>query len=114
MVNVKEGNFNLRKYNISISQSSVPTIWKFELIGKIKLCFYLSGLVNTLRNYCKIVLLRPIDQFTVNKQYSRISYAMTKTTGCIYDVTGACFVCMVKERRTWSIAHILLDILSYS
>ena len=34
MVNIKEGNFNLSRYNISFSQSSVHTIWKFELIGK--------------------------------------------------------------------------------
>ena len=47
MVNIKEGNFSLSKYNILISQSSVHTIWKFELIGKITL--YLSGQVNTPR-----------------------------------------------------------------
>ena len=114
MINLKEGNFNLPKYNISVSQSSIRTSWKFELTGKITLAMrYLSGLVLTLRNYYKIVLLCSIGQYTVNKQYFRISYAMTKTTECIYDVTGACFVYMVNERWTWSIAHVLLDILSY-
>ena len=49
-VNIRESNFNLPKCSFSIHQSSVHTIEKFKLIGKIMLFIcYLSGLVNTLR-----------------------------------------------------------------
>ena len=75
---------------------------------------YLSGLVKTLRNYWKIVLLHPFDQLTVNRQYFRTSYTMTKAAEFIYNVTRACFVCKANKKRTWSIAGILLNILSYS
>ena len=43
MVNIKEGNFNFPMFSISISQSSVQAIGKFEQIGKITIYIISQG-----------------------------------------------------------------------
>ena len=43
MVNIREGNFNFPMFSISISQSSVQAIGKFEQIGKITVYIITQG-----------------------------------------------------------------------
>ena len=43
MVNIREGNFNFPMFSISISQSSVQAIGKFEQIGKITVYMITQG-----------------------------------------------------------------------